>query len=356
MAEVGELLKQLVEMRGSDLHLKAGSPPFIRINGRLQAVDGERLRPDATVELSRSIIPADRMEEFAASGEADFALSVPGLGRFRVSVLRQRGSIAIVMRRVLNVPPTLATLGLPPLVGQLAEKRQGLILVTGPADSGRSTTIASMLNHINENSPVSIITIEDPIEILHADQKAFVQQREIGSDTKDHLSGLRHSLRHDSDVVYIDRVPDVETMDVVLAAATSRLIITSFSSLNCKDTLSRIVDMFPERQAAQTRGRLAAVLQGIISQRLLDREDGKGRVAAFELMSATPRIVDAIVEAPGSQELDSLIKTGDYYGMQTLDQHLVALHQKGLVGLRDVLSSATHPQEVRVVLQQSDPS
>lgn len=353
VADAAELLRYLVDQRGSDLHLKAGSPPFLRVNGRLQASSLPKITAADTTALIETILPTERAEEFRRSGETDFAMGISGMGRFRVSVIRQRGSAGVVFRRVHTSPPSFDEIGLPPVVRQLAERRKGLVLVTGPSDSGRSTTISTMINHLNERGATSVITVEDPIEVLHADKQSFINQREVGTDTTDHLSGLQRSLRHDPDVLYVDRVPNAEVMGMVLSAASGRLVITSMSSLNSEGTVQRVIDFFPPYQARQTRHALAAVLQGVICQRLLDREDGRGRVAAFEIMVATQRLHDAIVEAPGAQTIESLIAAGDYYGMQTMDQHLAALHKARTISLRDALSSAIHPQDLRVQLQQS---
>lgn len=354
MADVADLLRHLMEVRASDLHIKAGSVPFLRINGRLHPSALPVMKPAETEELANSILPADRAEEFRKTGETDFALGVSGVGRFRVSVMRQRGSAGLVFRRVLTSPPSFEVLGLPAPVRQLAERRRGLVLVTGPADSGKSTTVASMINHINEHAPASIITIEDPIEMLHADKKAFISQREIGTDSQNHLIALRRSLRHDPDVIYVDAINDVDLMATVLGAATGRLVISTLPSINTVETIRRIVDFFPPHQSRQIRHTLASALQGVISQRLIDRDDGKGRVAAFEVMISTPRVHDAIVEAPGAQEVEALIETGEYYGMRTMDQSLAELHRAKIIAMREALASAIHPQELRVQLQGSN--
>lgn len=353
MADIVQLLRHLMEQRASDLHIKAGSPPFLRINGRLRAADLPVMNASETEDLAGSILPADRAEEFRLTGETDFALGISGVGRFRVSVMRQRGSAGLVFRRVLTSPPTFEALGLPPTVRQLAERRRGLVLVTGPTDSGKSTTIASMINHINEHAPASVITIEDPIEMLHADKKAFISQREVGTDSQSHAAALQRSLRHDPDVIFVDSIVSSDVMDLVLSASSGRLVISTLPSVNTTESIQRIIDFFPPHQARQIRHTLATVLQGVISQRLIDRDDANGRVAAFELMVSTPRIHDAIVEAPGSQDLESLIQTGEYYGMQTLDQHLAALHRAKVITMREALAYAIHPQELRVQLQGS---
>jgi twitching motility protein PilT len=351
VAEIAELVQTMVDHRASDLHLKPGAPPFIRVNGKLLSLEFSALSAGELDGLANGLLPEHRKIDFEETGEADFAIGVSGIGRFRVSVMRQRGSIGIVLRRVPTTAPSFDVLGLPQQVRQLAERRTGLILITGPADSGKSTTVATMINHINEHSPVSIITIEDPIEILYADKTAYVSQREVGTDTKSYARGLASVLRHDPDVIVLDKIDSADTMGAVLSAASGRLVISTLPSLNASDTIQRIVDYFSPHQARQIRQSLSATLQGVISQRLIDREDGQGRVAAFELMISTSRIRDSIVEALGSLEIEHLIATGDYYGMQTLDQHLTELHKNRVISTRDALSAATHPHDLRVQLQ-----
>jgi twitching motility protein PilT len=351
MADIGELLNQMVQKRASDLHLKAGSVPCFRVNGRLERTALPLMTAAQMAEIAADVLPTTRAADFEKSGEADFALGFPGVGRFRISMLRQRGTVAIVFRRVATSVPSFDALGFPPPIRQLAELRRGLVLVTGPADSGKSTTVGSILNHINENFPMSIVTIEDPIEILHADQQSFVSQREVGTDTANHYDGFTRSLRHDPDVIYVDRINEGSMMEAVLTAATGRLVISTMNTLSAAETIAQVVDYFPPHLARQTRHSLASVLEGVISQRLLDRQDGRGRIAAFEMMVATPRIHDAIVEAPGAQDLESLIAAGEYNGMRTMDQHLLELHRSGAVGIREALSAASHPRELRVQLQ-----
>lgn len=353
MADIAELLNHLIQKRASDLHLKAGSVPFLRVNGRLEPTGLPLMSAALMAELAAEVLPTTRAADFDRTGEADFAVGFAGVGRFRISMLRQRGTVAIVFRRVATTVPSFDALGFPQPVRQLAELRRGLVLVTGPADSGKSTTIGSIINHINENFPMSIVTVEDPIEILHADQQSFVTQREVGTDTVNSYDGFTRSLRHDPDVIYVDRISDGSMMDAVLTAATGRLVISTMNTLNVQETVAQVVDYFPPHLARQTRHSLAAVLEGVISQRLLERQDGRGRIAAFEMMVATPRIHDAIVEAPGAQDIESLIAAGEYNGMRTMDQHLLELHRSGVIGVREALSAASHPRELRVSLQHS---
>ncbi len=351
MPDLRTLVDLMAEQGASDLHLKPGSVPHIRVAGNLQRTDLDSITPSDTEELAKATIPADRLETFITAGEVDFAVGMQGLGRFRLSVMRQRGSIGIVIKRVVSTPPSFEELGLPIPVRQLAERREGLLLVTGPANAGKSTTVASMLDHINQNESFSIMCVENPIEMLHQDRRSFVTQREVGTDTATHLTGLQQALRHDPDVIYIDRIDSAAAMALAMSAAHGRLVITALPSLSSEQAIQDVIDYFPIHQEPQTRRQLASVLQGVISQRLILRADGEGRVGAFEFMVMTPRIHDSIVGAKGATELKTLIESGDYYGMQTMDQHLALLNRSGIINAREALSAAVFPHELRVQLQ-----
>jgi len=354
LADISELLQHLINQRASDLHLKPKSVPFLRVNGRLRPSELPEVSAADTEELIQQLLPPERAERLRSTGEVDFAVGFPGVGRFRLNVMRQRGSASLAIRRVLTTPPSFDALGLPAPVHQLAERSQGLLLVTGPTNSGKSTTVATMLDHINEREAVNIICIERPIEMLHADKKSFISQREVGTDTDSHLAGLQQALRHDPEVIYVDQISDPDTMELALAAATGNLVIGTLPTLNAEESVRYVLDLLPERREQQIRAQLASVLQGIVSQRLISRADGRGRIGAFEFMMVTTRMRDAILRSTGALDIETIIETGEYYGMQTLDQHLALLHRGGMIGLRDALSAATHPQELRVALQQAD--
>ena len=353
MLDLNELLRYTVEQRGSDLHIKVGSTPFVRLDGHLSPAPYAFVSPEDTERMAFQILPRDRADEFVETNEADFALSVPGLGRFRVNVFRQRGSVGLVFRRVLPGTPSFESLGLPPVVRRLAEENRGLFLVTGPTGSGMTTTVAAMMDHINETKAVNIVTIEDPIEVLHPDKRSIVNQREIGSDTRDYATAMRRVLRQDPDVIFIGEMRDPETVWAALAAAeTGHLVISTLHTTNATETVNRIVDFFPPFQHKQIRLTLAASLRGVVSQRLLERADGTGRIPAVEVLVMTGRIFDRIVDPEQSNTIEEVIAEGEYYGMQTFDQSLFGLYKNGLVALRDALAVSSHPHDFRLLLQQ----
>jgi twitching motility protein PilT len=353
--DLDALLQHLVEHKGSDLHLKAGSPPHIRVDGRLEAAPYPAVSASDTERIAFQIMPTDRADEFASRNEADFAHSLPGLGRFRVNVYRQRSSVALVFRRVAPGTPSFEALGLPSAVQRLAEEPRGLVLVTGPTGSGKTTTIASMIDHINETRSVNIVTIEDPIEVLHTDKQSIVSQREIGTDTTDFAEAMRRVLRQDPDVIFVGEMRDPETVWAALAAAeTGHLVLSTLHTTNATETVNRIVDFFPPFQQKQVRLTLGSSLRGVVSQRLLERADGKGRIPAVEILVMTGRIFDRIVDPEGHDEtIEELLAEGEYYGMQTFDQSLLNLYKNGLASLRDAMAISSNPHDLRVALQQA---
>jgi len=350
--DLDDLLRFTIEQRGSDLHLKVGSPPHIRVDGRLTPTPFDEVTPEDTEGIAARVAPPTRAEELAASGETDFALSLPGLGRFRVNAFRQRGSIGLVVRRVLVGMPAFETLGLPPSVTRLADEVRGLVLVTGPTGSGRTTTAAAMVDHINQTRAANVVTIEDPIEVLHSDKSALVNQRELGTDTKDYASALRRVARQDPDVIVIGEVADGATVDAALtAAATGQLVIAVMRATRAGEAITRLLGMLPPHRQGDARQMLAGCLRGVISQALLERADGRGRVPAVEVLVGTTRVFDVIVRAEATAgELDALMADGEYYGMQTFDQSLLNLYKNGLVSLRDVLAASNDAHEFRIAL------
>jgi twitching motility protein PilT len=358
--ELNELLHYAVKQRASDLHLKAGGRPHLRVDGHLSETEFPVLTPADTERMAAAILPPARADEFARTGEADVAYGAgetggaQGAGRFRVSLFRQRGSVALVLRRVVPGIPNFDALGLPPVVRRLAEEQRGLILVTGPTGAGKSTTVAAMLDQINESAARHIVTIEDPIEILHRDKRSIVNQREVGSDTPDYRSALTRVLRQDPDVIFIGELGDGATAKAALSAAgTGQLVISTLPTGNALETVHHVIDLFPPGQQRQARMSLAACLRGTVSQRLLERVDGKGRIPAVEVLMATGRVFDKIVNEDETPELEQLIAEGEYYGMQTFDQSLFGLYKNGLIGLRDALAAATRPHDLRISLQQA---
>jgi twitching motility protein PilT len=350
--DLDELLRFTIEQRGSDLHLKVGSPPHIRVDGHLTPTPFDAVTPEDTERIATKVAPAMRADELSSTGETDFALSLAGLGRFRVNLFRQRGSVGLVVRRVLVGMPAFETLGLPSSITRLAEELRGLVLVTGPTGSGRTTTAAAMVDHINQTRAANIVTIEDPIEVLHSDRCAIVNQRELGTDTRDYASALRRVVRQDPDVIVIGEVADGATVDAALtAASTGHLVIAVMRATRAAEAISRLLALLPPHQQEEARHLLAGCLRGVVSQALLERADGRGRVPAVEVLVGTSRVFDVVVRPDASPaELDVLMADGEYYGMQTFDQSLLNLYKNGLVSLRDVLAASNDAHEFRIAL------
>jgi twitching motility protein PilT len=354
--DLDALLHEAVRREASDVHIKVGSPPYLRVDGILEPLaDLPDVTPADTERVAFAIMPKARADEFIECQEADFAHTVSGLGRFRVNVFRQRGSVGMVLRRVLPGIPSFESLGLPPVVRRLAEEPRGLVLVTGPTGSGKTTTLAAMIDHINETMSKHIVTIEDPIEVLHPDKRSIVNQREIGTDTEDFHAALKRVLRQDPDVILIGEMRDPETVWAALSAAeTGHLVFATLHTMSATETISRIIDFFPPYQQQQVRMSLAGSLRGIVSQRLVQRADGRGRVPAMEVLVATGRVFDKITDPSATHELEELIADGEYYGMQTFDQSLLSLYEQGSVSRRDALSTSTNSHDLRLKMDAVD--
>ncbi len=352
MAHAVDLLQYLLEERGSDLLVKVGSPPCIRRNGRLDRTDLDPLGPEEIEALAAELLPPEKAREFKLKGETDLAHSVPGLGRFRVNVYRQRGSVSLAIRRVVPGAPAIADLGVPSVVADLASFRDGFVVISGPAASGKTTTAAAMIDHINASQARHIVTIEDPIEVLHADRMAIVSQREVGSDTPDVSDALRRVARQDADVVFASELPDADAVSEALAAAASgRLVLAVVNTLSATDTIAWLVDRFPPHLQAPTRAVLARTLRGVICQRLVDRSDGRGRVALVESLVGTPKVREAISHAADPAVLERLMLEGEYHGMATFDQALFQLFTDEYVSLDEALERAAHPEDFRIAVQ-----
>jgi len=345
-------LHALASTGGSDLHCKVGSTPRVRVDGRLRKLQAPELRPADTEHMLEEVLPADLVDAFRESKEADFAYSLSGVGRFRVNAYQARGTFGIVFRRVAVGAQSLPELGLPEVVGELALEPRGLVLVTGPTGAGKTTTLASMVDLINSYREVNIVTIEDPIEILHSDKKAIVSQREVRQDTADFTVALRAAMRQDPDVILVGEMRDLETVRAALSAAeTGHLVLSTLHTVDAAETINRIVDFFPPHEQRQVRIALAQVLRGIVSQRLVRRADGGGRQAAIEVMVNTGRTAEAIMEPQDNPPLADLIKEGDFYKMQTFDQHLYALVRDAVVTYEEALSVASNPHDLTVELR-----
>jgi twitching motility protein PilT len=347
-------LHALVDLRGSDLHCKAGSPPRIRIDGRLRSLQAPPLTPEDTEQMLEEILRRDLIEEFARTNEADFAYSLPhGGGRFRVNAFRQRGSVGLVLRRVAAQAIPLAGLGVPPVIEQLALEHRGLLLVTGPTGSGKTTTLAGMIDHINNVRESHIVTIEDPIEVLHTDNRSMISQREVRLDTADFTTALRAAMRQDPDVILVGEMRDQETVKAALSAAeTGHFVMSTLHTIDAAETISRIIDFFPPHEQKQVRLALAGSLRGIVCQRLVPRADGAGRCVVMEICVNTGRIADAISDPDKTSLITDLIKEGQYYQMQTFDQHLVTLVRDGIVTLEDAQNAASSPHDLNVELRR----
>ena len=346
-------LRALVESGGSDLHCKVGSPPRVRIDGRLRKLQTADLTAADTERMVGEVMRADLIDQFARTNEADFAFSLPGVGRFRVNAFRSRGSAGLVFRRVSVGAIPLEELGLPPILAQLALEPRGLVLVTGPTGVGKSTTLAGMIDHINNNREVHIVTVEDPIEVLHFDKLAMINQREVRVDTEDFTSALRAAMRQDPDVILVGEMRDQETVKAALAAAeTGHFVMSTLHTTDAQETVNRVIDFFPPHEQKQVRLSLAGALRGIVCQRLVPRSDGEGRCVAMEVCINTGRIAEAISEPDKTALMNDLIAEGAYYGMQTFDQHLVALIRDGAVTLEAAMSASTNPHDLTVELRR----
>jgi twitching motility protein PilT len=352
--ELAGWLRQLAAAGGSDLHVKAGSPPRIRVRGRLRRLERDHsLTSEETEALAASIVPEARRARFAERGEVDFAYSLTGIGRFRVNAFRQRGSCSLVLRMLRIGGPAVEEVGLPPIVRQLAEEPRGLVLVTGPTGSGKTTTLSAMIEHINRTQPVHIVTIEDPLEVLHPDKEASVNQREVGQDTETFLTAIRAALRQDPDVILIGEMRDTETVQAALQAAeTGHLVLSTLHTVDATETVNRIVDFFPAEQHHQVRVTLSGTLRGIVSQRLVPSTDG-GQVPVVEILVNTGRVAERILEPAATSEIPEVIAQGSYYGMQTFDQALLVLVRDGKVLLEDALGVASEPHDFQLMLQQA---
>jgi len=351
--EIDAALHRLVEANGSDLHLKVGAAPLMRVHGHLGPVPDEPpLRPADTERALDQILPTDEHRaEFASDGEVDFAYAIPGFGRFRVNAFRQRGSISLVMRAIPSKIKTVDELGLPPAVSELAEEKRGIILLTGTTGSGKSTTLAAIIDHINRTRAEHIVTIEDPIEFLHKDKSSAINQREVGSDTASFGRALRRVLRQDPDVILIGEMRDEETVHTALSAAeTGHLVLSTLHTIDAPETVNRIVDFFPPHQQQQARAMLAGTLKGVISQRLVPTPDGRGRVATCEILRMTGRAKDMILDPEQTGRLREVIAEGEFYGMQTFDQALLHHVQAGRVSMADAMRVATSPHDFKLLV------
>ena len=352
MVEIDSLLRALVEQGGSDLHMKVGSPPLGRVHGELRPLAVEPLAPDQTVgAVNHMLTDPGRLSEFAEEREVDFSYAIDGVARFRVNAFHQRGSVSIVCRAIPEDVKTLDDLQLPPVLRELAEEERGIILLTGTTGSGKSTTLAAIIDHINRTRAEHIVTIEDPIEFLHKDKSSAINQREVGSDTASFGRALRRVLRQDPDVILIGEMRDEETVHTALSAAeTGHLVLSTLHTIDAPETVNRIVDFFPPHQQQQARAMLAGTLKGVISQRLVPTPDGRGRVATCEILRMTGRAKDMILDPEQTGRLREVIAEGEFYGMQTFDQALLHHVQAGRVSMEEATRVATSPHDFKLLV------
>ena len=350
-ADLNEILGIAIKAGASDIHIKAGLPPIFRIDGELYPYkEAPRLSPDVVNKIAFGIMTKGQQDKFKEAGECDLAYGVPGLGRFRVNIFQQRGTIGVVLRVIPFGVKTIEDLNLPPVIAKLAMENRGLILVTGTTGSGKSTTLAAMIDLINSSRTCHIVTVEDPIEFLHRDKRSIINQREIGFDTKSFSIALRAALRQDPDVVLVGEMRDFETIETaLLAAETGHLVLSTLHTLDATETINRIVAVFPPYQQKQVRLQLASVLKGVISQRLVPRADGKGRVPAVEVLVANARVRECIEDKDRTKEIRDAIASGFIaYGMQTFDQSLMQLYRKNLITLEEALRQCSNPDDFKL--------
>jgi twitching motility protein PilT len=346
--EINDLLKKAYALDASDLHIKVGSPPILRIYGELTPLTTEsKVSHEDATKMALSVMTPGQTEIFKKKSDIDLAYSVPGLGRFRCNIFVQRGTVGLVFRVIPTRIPTIDELNLPEVIKKLSMEQRGLILVTGTTGSGKSTTLAAMIDLINSSRTEHVMTIEDPIEYLHRDKKSIINQREIGSDTESFSKALRQALRQDPDIILVGEMRDFETIQTSLVAAeTGHLVLSTLHTIDAAETINRIIAVFPPYQHKQVRMQLSAVLKGIISMRLMPKADGKGRVPAVEVLVATATIKDCVLDPDKTKMINDVIEQGAiHYGMQTFDQSLFSLYKSGLITYEEALRRATNPDD-----------
>jgi twitching motility protein PilT len=346
-------LGHLIEKGGSDLHLKVPAPPVMRIDGSMEPIQGlSALTPEETERAVREMLhdPA-KLEEFSEDGEVDFAYSIPGVARFRCNAFRQRGSVSLVIRAIPVSIKTIDQLELPPVIRELAEEERGIVLLTGTTGSGKSTTLAAMIDHINSTRRRHIVTVEDPLEFLHEDKQSIINQCEVGMDTGSFKRALRRVLRQDPDVILIGEMRDEETVHTALSAAeTGHLVFSTVHTVDAAETVNRLIDFFPPHMHNQVRAMIASTLKGAVSQRLVPTIDGSGRIACCEVLRMTGRVRDMITNPDETGKLPEVIAEGSFYGMQTFDQHLYEHLKNGRVEMETAVQFATSPHDFKLLV------
>jgi twitching motility protein PilT len=357
MANLHQLLKAMIEKGGSDLHITTSSPPQLRIDGKLQPLKMPPLSPPETKQLCYSVLTDAQKHKFEETNELDLSFGVRGLSRFRANVFMQRGAVAGAFRAIPYKIKTFEELGLPKVITDLTKKPRGLILVTGPTGSGKSTTLATIIDKINTERQEHIVTIEDPIEYLHPHKSCVVNQREVGADTSSFKNALKYILRQDPDVVLLGEMRDLETIEAALTVAeTGHLAFATLHTNSCVQTINRVVDVFPAYQQPQVRAQLSFVLEGVLSQTLLPRANGPGRALALEVMVPNPAIRNLIREDKIHQIYSQMQIGQDKFGMQTMNQSLAALYLKRLISMDDAMARSSDPDELRNLINQGAPA
>lgn len=357
--DLRELLKIAVERKASDLHIKVGSPPVIRIDNRLVPLSEKpRTSQEDAIKMIFSVMNEEQRAHFKEKHEIDIAYSVQGLGRFRANIFQQRSTVGMVMRVIPIKIQSIEELNLPPVVEKLAMETRGLILVTGATGTGKTTTLATMVEHMNTHRTAHIITIEDPIEYLLRDKKCLVNQREVGVDTDSFAEALRSALRQDPDVILVGEMRDYETISTaILAAETGHLVLSTLHTVDATETINRIISVFPPYQQRQVRLQLASLLKGVVSMRLIPRADGRGRVPAVEVMVATATMRECIIDADKTRKIPDFIAAGhSQYGMQTFDQSLMTLYKRGLITFEEALLWASNPDDFALRARGIEPT
>ena len=342
-----QMLVDMLNRKASDLHIRVGIRPHLRVNGRLEQIATDPVTIDLMDQVVSQILNEKQRDRFNRKNEMDLALSVAKLGRFRINLFRQRGTAGIAIRAVNTSVPTFEELHLPDSVRKIANMRRGLVIITGTTGSGKSTSLAALIEEMNSTRTDNILTIEDPIEYIYRDKKSIISQREVGGDTETFAAALRHAFRQDPDVVLIGEVRDIETMSIALTAAdTGHLVLTTLHTMNVVETITRIISFFPPHQHQQIRLLLAGTLKAIVCQRLLTRDDMPGRVPALEIMFDSGAIKDCIIDPDKTAGIMDLMEAGSVqYGMQTFDQSIMALHKQGLISFEEAMSHATNPDD-----------
>jgi len=341
-----QMLVEMLSRKASDLHVRVGIRPHIRVNGLLEQISTDPVTIDEMEGIVSQILTEQQQDRFHKKNEMDLALSVAKLGRFRINLFRQRGTIGIAIRAVNTNVPTFEDLNLPESIKKLSNERRGLIIITGTTGSGKSTTLASMIEYMNSNRGDNILTIEDPIEYIYRDKKCIISQREVGADTESFAAALRHAFRQDPDVILLGEIRDLDTMSIALTAAdTGHLVLTTLHTLNAVETISRIISFFPPHQHQQIRLLLAGTLKAIVCQRLLTRSDMPGRVPALEVLVSTGAIRDYIINQDKTAGINDLIEQGNQYGMSTFDQSIMTLYKSGLISFEEAMNQCNNPDD-----------